>query len=90
MASLPYPLNGQRFMAEWVWQGCHTLLQIAARIVNITSLQMLLHVSLPRVNVGGEGALSPSCCCQPEKSVNILTAAVALSQRHGYILTSVR
>ena len=32
MASLPYPLNGQNFMAEWVWQGCHTLLQIAAHI----------------------------------------------------------
>ena len=26
MVSLPYPLNGQNFMAEWVWQGCHTLL----------------------------------------------------------------
>ena len=33
MASLPYPLNEQDIMAEWVWQGCHTLLQIAAHIL---------------------------------------------------------
>ena len=32
MASLPYPLHGQNFIAEWVWQGCHTLLQLAAHM----------------------------------------------------------
>ena len=32
MASLPYPLNWPDFMAEWVWQGCHTLLLIVAYV----------------------------------------------------------
>ena len=61
MASLPYPLNEQDFMpyplndelgimAEWVWQGCHTLLLIAAHIYRFTYRgrgrplsQLLLH-----------------------------------------------
>ena len=52
MASLPYPLNGQNFMAERVWQGCHTLLQIAAICFFIT----------PFSYIGGEDAPSPSYC----------------------------
>ena len=35
-------------MAEWVWQGCHTLLQIAVRIEYLLTLLYSIHTTLKK------------------------------------------